>query len=169
MALSGVEASELEFAQLLGDLWGRLGLLEDYAREVRDRVAGIVREFWDDLWVLFRDRAVVAGFEFVPSEVYNDGGTYYVRGYGGVIRISWSKMGVHVAIRGMRAAEQFLRKYSDILDYVKAVKTVEQELKQFKNLIEKAEDLAEIYGDESILEETLKEIEKYLDEPRIVG
>jgi len=80
-----------------------------------------------------------------------------------------SKTSTHVEIHGITAAELFLDRFYDIISYARARMSIEQEFKKINQLVEQAEELAKAYDNPRILEETLREIEQYLEQPRIVG
>lgn len=152
----------------LGGLVARLNVLEHRARMVSREIARLFDEYMDDLHYLAVNRACVDGFCFERDG--RGGYVYYrVRNSNGEIVAESTRTGIYVTIHGISVAEEFLDRFHDILACARAYREVEKEIKKLENILEKAEDLARIYGDESIIDEALAEIQAYLDEPRILG
>ena len=145
-------------------LIAKLSVLEQRARNVKQEIKKLLDEYEDKLYVLFWDRIYFEGFKFLIED-----GVRTIRSFDGEIKYRKYNGGYTLEIKGLFMAERFLEKFPEILDYAKALRDVEHEIEKLEKILRKAKELATIYDDEIILEETLREIEQYLEQPRIVG
>ncbi len=146
----------------MNDVLVKLHMYENRVMVLRDRVAEIYGRNVLVFWQLARDNAELYGLRFYVREYYPD--SYIVIAcYDGEIVI---KNGGFVNLTSIYCAENLVKNFDKIKEYIHAVNEFSREIHYYKEILERAEELAKIYNKPEILEETWNKILEQLEQPK---
>ncbi len=146
----------------MNDVLVKLNMYERRLRELRGQIEKIYGRNVLVFWQLARDNVELYGLRFYVREYYPD--SYIVIAcYDGEIVI---KNGGFVNLTSISCAENLVKNFDKIKEYIHAVNEFSREIHYYKEILERAEELSRIYGKPEILEETWSKIIQELEQPK---